>query len=523
MFLKRVHVSCSSHHTNNSSSHNHRLFIDLLLVCWDNFDADEIWNQSRERRTAKAPSTGMPGIPGMPGMPTIPVIPARRELEPVDRRSSSRGRDGGRDDENRWQRGVALPPAGEGSRRERGGRYDESDDPDDLWDDPMSATEAAADFSAFGGSLDNAPKSIDDNAFDLTMMAEATKNFDDEARGSSKNGSIDVADSYDHAVNPKRPLAGVGTTIRSGSGDDVNVFEDFAAPGTDASANKEAIKSGGESQSASSRLMEMIGVSTGEGKVAENPAVEANNNSTESSVFSTFGASVVPSNPWGAPMPASDPQPSVGGLDLAAKLREADQNAEHELRRKRDEEEKRHSVMLAQQQQAEQQARQAAMQNQQQKSQQQPEYSQVELILCERISTILENTWGRSDLMTVLQTLHSDDARVVPLLGTVDALRALVVRHPGRFALTKDPTFGTEMAVLVTNNDQWQQQKASEDLQRRQQEELQQRMAAKEAEAIAEAQAQARASESIVITDAPWYYADPQGNVQVRCYSASTQ
>ena len=162
------------------------------------------------------------------------------------------------------------------------------------------------------------------------------------------------------------------------------------------------------------------------------------------------------------------------------------------------------------------------MQNQQQKPQQQPEYSQVELILCERISTILENTWGRSDLMTVLQTLHSDDSRVVPLLGTVDALRALIVRHPGRFGLTKDPTFGAEMAVLVTNNAQWQQQNASEDLQRRQQEEHQQMMAAKEAEAIAEAQAKARASEPIVITDAPWYYADPQGNVQVSCYYTAT-
>jgi hypothetical protein len=511
-----MYISCASHHANKSWSHIHCLFIDLLLVCWDNFDADEIWNQSRERRTAKAPSTGMPGIPGMPGMPAIPAISVRRELEPADHRSSSRGRD----DANRWQRGVALPPAGEGSRRERGGRYDESDDPDDLWDDPMSATEAAADFSAFGGSLDEAPKSIDENTFDLTMMAEAAKNFDDDVLGTSKNGSIDVADSYDHAVNPKRPLAGVGTTIRSGSGDDVNVFEDFAHP--DVSANKEAIKSGGESKSASSRLMEMIGVSTGEGKVAENPAAEANSNSTESNIFSAFGASVVPSNPWGAPMPSSDPQPSVGGLDLAAKLRETDQNAELKLSRKRDEEEKRRAVMIAQQQHSEQQARQAAMQNQQQKPQQQPEYSQVELILCERISTILENTWGRSDLMTVLQTLHSDDSRVVPLLGTVDALRALIVRHPGRFGLTKDPTFGAEMAVLVTNNAQWQQQNASEDLQRRQQEEHQQMMAAKEAEAIAEAQAKARASEPIVITDAPWYYADPQGNVQVSCYYTAT-
>jgi hypothetical protein len=109
-----------------------------------------------------------------------------------------------------------------------------------------------------------------------------------------------------------------------------------------------------------------------------------------------------------------------------------------------------------------------------------------------------------------LQTLHTDDARVVPLLGTVDALRALIVRHPRRFALTKDPTFGAEMAVLIMNNSQWQQHQASEELQRRQQDDHQKMLAAKKAEA------EARASETIVITNDPWYYADPQGNIQVR-------
>jgi len=464
-------------------------------VCWDNFDADEIWSQARERRPVKAQSTGIPA-----------PIPGRRELEQPDHRSSSRGRD----DANRWQRGVALPPAGESARREGGGRY-ESDDPDDLWDDPKSLTEAAADFSAFGGSLDDDPKSASDNAFDLATMAEAAKTFENEVRVTS-NGNVKTPDNIDHAVNPKRPLAGVGTTIRSGSGDNVNVFEDFANPGT--SDKNEAIRSGGDSQSASSRLMQMIGVSSGDEKAVENTADEAKINSTTSNVFPGFAASAVPSNPWGAPMPSSDPEPSSGGLDLAAKMREAEsQNTEFELRRKEEEEEKRRAGMLAQQEQAELQSRQATMQSQQ-KSQQQPEYSQVELILCERISTILETAWGRSDLLTVLQTLHSDDARVVPLLGTVDALRALTVRHPRRFALTKDPTFGADMVVLVADTAQWQQQKASEDLQRRQQEEHQKMIAAKEAQARAKAEAQARASEPILVTDAPWYYADPQGNVQ---------
>ena len=37
----------------------------------------------------------------------------------------------------------------------------------------------------------------------------------------------DDEDGVLHNVDPSRPLAGTGTTIRSGSGDHVNVFEDF--------------------------------------------------------------------------------------------------------------------------------------------------------------------------------------------------------------------------------------------------------------------------------------------------------
>ena len=450
-------------------------------------------------------------------------MPGRRDSEQGGRPGRS-GSGGGHDS---WKRGVALPPGGEGGRR--GSRY-ESEDPDDLWDDPASATEADADFSAFGGSLDDAPKGSGGDAFDLAKMAEMTKQIDDEVRGDASSAGEEDRN-LDHAVNPSRPLASAGTTIRSGSGDNVNVFEDFAAP---AEQIKEPIRSGDDTQSASSRLMQMIGVSSGDGNNANGDVANPTDGAQDAAapdIFSAFGApsSSVPSNPWGAPAPMAEPaaEPtSNGGLDLSAKMREAkqakDQSAEIEMMRKQKEEEEQRRLALVAQQQAEAQARQAAMQKQQQQQAAvaaqsqgqsqvpQPEYSQVELVLTERISTILENSWGRSDLMTILQTLHTDDARVVPLLGTVDALRALIVRHPRRFALTKDPTFGAEMAVLIMNNSQWQQHQAAEELQRRQQDDHQKMLAAKKAEA------EARASENIVITNDPWYYADPQGNIQVR-------
>ena len=67
----------------------------------------------------------------------------------------------------------------------------------------------------------------------------------------------------------------------------------------------------------------------------------------------------------------------------------------------------------------EERARQQAIQQQQQSA-----HSQVELVLMERISVILENSWGRSDLVSILNTLHSEDSRVIPLLGNAEALSA---------------------------------------------------------------------------------------------------
>lgn len=500
-------------------------------VCWDTFDANEIWNQvSRERRAATKGAAAPP-----------PAREARREVQREEPRSNTAPpvpNEG-----SRWQRGVALPPSGEGSRRSN--RYEEADNPEDLWDDPTAPQQgAAADFSAFGGSLDDEPLKAGAEGFDLSSMSEAAKAFEEDLRGEGKTnghaGSVDGT--QNNKKEPIRPLAAAGTTIRSGSGDDVNVFEDFGEPEEGAAAagtEKTAIKSGDE-QTPSSRLMQMIGVTNDdkEKETKEKDGEEKNESSTTTAASSIFGgfASSVPSNPWGAPPPAQSapaPQPESLGLDLAAKLREtADQQSTGEseadrlkreeietLRRREEEEEENRRKAAVAQQQAELHARQEAARQEQQQQQQQGQ-SQVERILTERISTILENSWGRSDLITVLQTLHSEDSRVIPLLGTVEALRALIVRHPMRFALGKDPTFGAEMAVLVMNNAAWQQQQqAAEDLQRRQQEEHQKMLAARQEAERAEAEARAHEAakaqeEPVVITDSPWFYADPQGNVQ---------
>ena len=87
---------------------------------------------------------------------------------------------------------------------------------------------------------------------------------------SNLEGGLEDGDAHTRKI-------GDGTEIRSGSGDDVNVFEDFGDPNADAAPTPAAatsettggIESGGE-KSASSRLMEMIGVGGGAGG-AEQP------------------------------------------------------------------------------------------------------------------------------------------------------------------------------------------------------------------------------------------------------------
>jgi hypothetical protein len=442
----------------------------------------------------------------------------------------------------RWERGVALPPPGEGGSTRKGSRGD-AENPDDLWDDPLSATDAAADFSAFGAIPDD-PKDIgnEGDAFDFNKMAEATQKFEDSLRGNSKSsleGEVDNNGDRIHSVtvDPHRPLASAGTTIRSGSGDDVNVFEDFdddLGPEDEPASEPAVVKSINQDPNASSRLMKMIGVNREETtNLAEtaskeketeedpkptapvlNPWATASSAGSEASNPPALGGieAAIPSNPWGEPIiPSAVPQPVGGGFDLAARL-EQEQKAREELqlrhslqeaeiiRRRQEEEESKRRAM-------EERARQQAMQQRQQTG-----HSQVELVLVERISVFLENSWGRSDLMSILTTLHSEDSRVIPLLGNVDALRALIARHPRRIALRQDPAFGAEMAVLLLTNSQFQQQQQQQAQARVQQEEIQRR----EQQLRMEEMRSNHNGELRIIPDAPWFYSDPQNNIQVR-------
>ena len=459
----------------------------MLAVCFDTFDPDEIWAQALKERRAAANVGGIGGGGGpAPGPP--------------------RGFGGGGGG-SRWERGVALPPS-----ERRGRRNDDNvNNPDDLWDDPTDGpTAAASDFSAFGGSLDDVPRAGGGSStglggstgFDLSAMSEAAKKFEEELHGkdssrvssaSNLEGALEDGDAHTRKI-------GDGTEIRSGSGDDVNVFEDFGDPNADAAPTPAAatskatggIESGGD-KSASSRLMEMIGVGGGAGG-ADQPAVQPE--PAPQPVASNIGGGV-PLNPWGEPVQQQQQQAPIQGMDIAARMAE-----EQRARQQQEEEEAKRRAEIERQQ------REAAARQQQQQQQQQQGPSQVELILVERVCAILENSWGRSDLMSILTTLHAEDSRVIPLLGTVDALRALVARHPRRIQLAKDPSLGAEMAILLLSNAQWQQAKAQEEQQRAQQEELQRRQQLLQ---------QQMAQEPIppVNPNAPWFYTDPNGQVQV--------
>jgi len=281
-------------------------------------------------------------------------------------------------------------------------------------------------------------------------------------------------------VDANRPLAAAGTTIRSGSGDDVNVFEDFddnvettsgettdPAPAPDAEEDPVPIQNADADPNASSRLMAMIGVQKDD-SVASDPKLAAWGSDPivpPVVVKDTNALAGIPLNPWGDPIlgagVSDGPSP---GLDLQAQLlREAEMKqkaADAEAQRRREQEE-------AQRRQQEQQE--AERQRQQQQQQQAGVQSQVEMVLMERISTILENSWGRSDLVSILSTLHAEDSRVIPLLSNVDALRALLLRNPRRVALRQDPALRAEMAALLITNAQWQQQQAQQQAMQQQQ------------------------------------------------------
>jgi hypothetical protein len=561
------------------------------IVCWDTFDADEIWASynSRERGGAG----GGDRHHGPMSEPPPPGVHRRIGGDNDHRRGSGGGGMApppGGFDSGRWQRGVALPASddtrtlnnrgradsGGGSGRGSfggtgriGGDY-EADNPNDLWDDPVSSSTygAASDFSAFGGSLENdvpPPRGRTSNngggmeSFELSDISKAAAAFESELHGHHKVGSAvdssregtndeDVGeDAVTRTVDLSRPLASTGTTIRSGSGDHVNVFEDFGGVDEDAAVTEVEeeeedlpIKSGTGESNASSRLMKMIGVSgTGEASGGGSPT-DANPTDSKKPVLDVGSIPVVddvapiPSNPWGAPASSLSTNP-WGDMDsfgkqanetkIAAQRKQEEELLHQRQQLQKQEEEKKHWEAVQAKQAAEMRAAQ-----QEQLEQIKQQQNQVELVLIERISNILETSWGRSDLTSILSTLHANDSRVIAILTTVEALRSLIVRHPQRIQLGRDPTVGAEMAALRMTNAQWQvhqtraqaQLVAAQQLQAAQEQELQRRRQIQDEQARlqqqAKAEAMARAEEEkqqlLVVTDAPWFYADPQGNIQ---------
>jgi len=510
-------------------------------VCWDNLDAEEIWEMAREQRRTSVISSG--------GKPTG-VGP---EVDPRRRNISSGGR---------WQRGVALPPPEDGNRRN-------ADNPNELWDDPTGGVMgAASDFSSFGAL----PSEDNDQTFDFDKMTKASAKLEKELHGGESQDSDDESDQQNKKkVDVSRPLASAGTTLLTGCGNDVSVFEDFDTPatsdveGSDLSSkstkskdDKEipTVRGGDEDPSASSMLMKMIGVSrdTSADETSKDtvPTQQPNSNpwgssmgidpsNTTSAIDPIMGAigagpsntgASISLNPWGDPIAqssTSQPLPGGGGgmnlgihlssfsaeqknrEALIASERENVARREAELLRRQQEEEEKQRCALAQQQEEERaRQQQSAMQQQEQQQQQaSSQQSQIELVLMERICTILENSWGRADLVTILTTLHSEDSRVIPLLSNVESIRALIARSPQRVSIRRDSGLGDEMAVLVLTNEQWQEQKQHQA--RIEQEELLRRQMEEEEKARMEAQNRLIVS---MKQDDPWYYSDPQNNIQ---------
>ncbi len=460
-------------------------------VCWDTFDAEEIWEMAREQRRASAGGKAMGGLDG----------DQRRRTAPSN---------------GRWSRGLALPPPEESNRRKG-----DVDNPNELWDDPIGGvTGAASDFSSFGA--------LPDDAFDFDKMAEASAALEKELHGDKVSDS-EAEQNTTKAVDSSRPLASAGTTLVSGSGNDVNVFEDFDTPITsdnegepkpNEDKQQSAIRGGDEDPSASSRLMQMIGVS-------RDPAMDQAKKSSSEPSSNPWGSSTSPSdggiggatsnsislNPWGDSIVSTSTSqqaaPSGSGINLGGiplgTFSAEEKNLEAQRALEREKIARQEAEMLARRRQEEEEEKRRAM-----AQQPSPQQSQIELVLMERICTILENAWGRSDLISILTTLHSEDARVIPLLGNIDALRALIARSPQRVSLRRDPGLAGEMAILLMTNAQWQEQQQIQA--RMQQEELRRRHLEEEAKARLQTQNQLAAS---IKDDAPWFYSDPQNNIQV--------
>mmetsp|Transcript_10936 Transcript_10936/g.31744 ORF Transcript_10936/g.31744 Transcript_10936/m.31744 type:complete len:1115 (+) Transcript_10936:384-3728(+) len=481
-------------------------------VCWDTFDAEEIWEMAREQRRSSS---------AIAGKSTGGLEDQRRRTAPSS---------------GRWSRGLALPPQDENSKRKG-----DVDNPNELWDDPVGGViGAASDFSAFGAMP------VEDGAadpFDFDKMAEASAKLELELHG-ERGGDDEVEQNNAKKIDISRPLASAGTTLISGSGNDVNVFEDFDTPvtsdsegdtnsaGADVDKETVAVRGGDEDPNASSRLMKMIGVSrdpsidatqqTNLSEPSSNPWGSSTNldvaakSTSVDPIIGGIGGTSISLNPWGDSIISGSTSSqqtgagggmTLGGIHLSAFAEE--KNREAQIAAEREKMARREAELLARRRQEEEEKQRRLLAQQQQQQQTSPQQSQIELILMERICTILENSWGRSDLLSVLRTLHSEDSRLINLLGNIDALRALIARSPQRVSLRRDPGLAGEIAVLVMTNAQWQEQRQIQA--RIQQEQLRRRHMEEEAKARLQAQNQLTAS---IKRDAPWYYSDPQNNIQ---------
>jgi len=133
-------------------------------------------------------------------------------------------------------------------------------------------------------------------------------------------------------------------------------------------------------------------------------------------------------------------------------------------------------------------------------------HSQIELVLVEQICTNLEINLGKNYLASILSTLHAEDSLSKLVLGSVDALRSLILRYSHRITLSTD-CYGAEMASLVVTNAIWQQQ----------QQQQQQQCVQTQKEKLHVSEHNGQSHEEFTITNDLWYYADDEGNIHGPC------
>lgn len=157
-------------------------------VCFEDFDADQIWSQAIPARLSRGVTAGG-SIKTNSSNNSINLRvsgEALRSRSETDTFSSGTG-------SGRWQRGVALPPTSDsldGLKNKSGSRKaDEAEKPEDLWDDPVNLNSASADLSQYGALLDDKTGSPlgksrgrsgstgSSGMFDLAQMSEAAQKF----------------------------------------------------------------------------------------------------------------------------------------------------------------------------------------------------------------------------------------------------------------------------------------------------------------------------------------------------------